>query len=95
MTQVDGKARIFVATDITEQPWRLVAIDDAGAATVSNSGESMAAGKVAGGACTFEMDPARIRKLEVQTRPFDKVVTCRNCTLDPQHPTQPKLEIKK
>jgi hypothetical protein len=95
LEQVEGKARIFVATDITDQPWRLVAIDDAGTEIVAKNGESMAAGKVAGGACTINIDPARLRKLEVQTRPFDKVAICRNVALDPQHPTEPKLEIKK
>ena len=92
MIESDGKPAIYVATELNQQPWRVVAFDDGGNVLDTYAGGETSAGKLSTCKAVFNVERDRIRKLEVQTRPYNKFAACRNITLDPAHPTQPKID---
>jgi len=53
------------------------------------------AGRLSTCQAAFDADRASIKRLEVQTRPYNQQATCSGCTLDPKHPTTPKIRTSK
>jgi len=95
MRETDGKPCVFVATELTKQPWRVVAFDDADNVLGAHGGNETSAGRLSTCQAVFETDRLSIKRLEVQTRPYNLDVTCVGCTLDPKHPTTPKIVPRK
>ena len=95
MTESDGKPSIFVTTELTSQPGRVVALDDGGNILDAHRGGEMVAGRISTCRPVFRVDRGSIRKLEVQSRPYNKFVACRALTLDAKKPSSPKIETEK
>jgi RNA polymerase sigma factor (sigma-70 family) len=91
----NGKPSILVVTELHDRPWRVAAEDDAGTILDMHPGGQTSAGKISTCQPVFNVDRERIRRIEVQSRPYNKFAACRHCTLDSKHPTQPTIETKK
>jgi RNA polymerase sigma factor (sigma-70 family) len=91
----NGKPSILVVTELHDRPWRVAAEDDAGTILDMHPGGQTSAGKISTCQPVFNVDRDHIRRIEVQSRPYNKFAACRNCTLDPKHPSQPTIETKK
>ena len=55
----------------------------------------MGAGRLSTCNATFDAKRDQISRVEIQSRPYNKTVTCRNVTLDPKEPKKATVEVKK
>lgn len=94
MGEENGKPSILVVSELHARPWRIAAEDDSGIILDLHIGGETTAGNISTCQPVFNVERERIRRLEVQTRPYNKFAACRNCTLDPKQPIQPTIETK-
>jgi hypothetical protein len=86
---------VYVATEMIDDEWRVVCMDDRGEwRQAARGGSGGRAGKISTGRFVFDLAPPEIRAFAVEFRPFQKQVTFQGVTLDPKKPTTPKVVVK-
>jgi hypothetical protein len=89
----NGKSLLFASISGVSSPMQIVAIAGDGTQSVGQSQGSSSTSKTNLGGYVFDMQANKIKRLQIQTRKFNKQVTAKNVCLDPNDPTQAQIVV--
>jgi len=93
MIDQNGKSLLFASVAGVSYPMRLVCIGNDGSQHIGESQGSSATNKTNLGGYLFDIPRDKIKTIQIQTRKYNKRVTARNICLDPNNPTQARIEV--
>jgi hypothetical protein len=88
-----GGSMVYVVREVSEQGWRICAVEENGQLRPCININTHQVGKMVTTVVQFDLAPEQIASVVVQTRPFNRKLTVRQIALDPAHPTKPQIAV--